>query len=96
MCYSAAARYCTAGAFQCTHVSMTGTCFSPTQVCNGYKDCQDGSDENLSLCANRVCQVGVFQSLASLKVMSNDAHSCMRSFIWSMIVHAAVEEATTY
>ncbi|KAJ4450811.1 hypothetical protein ANN_02241, partial [Periplaneta americana] len=43
--------------FQCT----SGQCIDNTLVCDGAKDCNDGSDETVELCGKKRCQPYVFQ-----------------------------------
>lgn len=54
-----AARVCPRGQFQCKMLVTTSSCVQATNVCDGYWDCWDSSDEDPLYCENRVCEVGV-------------------------------------
>ncbi|XP_051792178.1 low-density lipoprotein receptor-related protein 2 [Erpetoichthys calabaricus] len=50
-------RFCPRGQFQC----YDGNCTSSNSICNGLRDCPDGSDEDPVLCTNHRCEENQFQ-----------------------------------
>ena len=47
-------RRCPSRKFECVTGTSIRDCVEPTEVCDGKKDCGDGSDEAENLCQNRV------------------------------------------
>lgn len=57
------------GLFQCSNGTVAYECVSPIQICNGVKNCPDGSDE--LFCNSYTCMEGFFKCQTVSKCIPN-------------------------